>query len=101
MENMKKKRRNFSSSFKAKVAIEALKEQETLSELAVKFDVHPNQISKWKQEFLSKASSLFDKPSASKGVEDEADFGLLYQKIGQLEMERDFLKKSIKKLESL
>lgn len=101
MENMKKKRRNFSSKFKAKVAIEALKEQETLSELATKFDVHPNQISKWKQEFLSKASSLFDTKSTSKDSDNECNPDLLYQKIGQLEMERDYLKKSIKKLESL
>jgi len=52
---MKKTRRKFTSAFKAKVAIEALKERETLSELAKRFDLHPNQISMWKREFLDNA----------------------------------------------
>jgi transposase-like protein len=88
---MKRKRRKFSAAFKAKVAIEALKERSTLAELAVKFDLHQNQISKWKQEFLDGAESVFAKeaPDAS---EPEIDPKELYAKIGQLEMERDFLK---------
>lgn len=53
---MKKSRRKFDSAFKAKVAVEALKERETLSELAVRYDLHPNQISQWKQEFLQNSS---------------------------------------------
>ena len=61
---MKKSRRKFNPEFKAKVAIEALKERETLKELAERFEIHPNQISQWKQEFLEKSSSVFesDKP---------------------------------------
>lgn len=101
MENMKKGRRKFSSSFKAKVAIEALKEQMTLAELSAKFDVHQNQISKWKQEFLNNSERVFDSKIKPNSGDKEDDVSLLYQKIGQLEMERDFLKKSIKKLESL
>ncbi len=55
------KRRQFSADFKAKVAIEALKEQQTLQELAHKYEVHPNQISSWKQEFLQNSASVFTK----------------------------------------
>ena len=92
---MKQKRRKFSGAFKAKVAIEALKERETLAELSNRFEVHPNMISKWKQEFLEKSAEIFDKKSDS---ETEVDADKLYSKIGQLEMENDFLKKSLKKI---
>jgi transposase-like protein len=57
---MKKSRRKFSSQFKAKVAIEALKERETLAELAKRYEVHPNQISQWKREFLDNADKAFE-----------------------------------------
>jgi transposase len=92
---MKQIRRKFSEAFKAKVAIEALKERETLAELSKRFEVHPNMISKWKQEFLEKSAEVFDKESDS---ETEVDADKLYSKIGQLEMENDFLKKSLKKI---
>ena len=92
---MKKKRRQFSGAFKARVAIEALKERETLAELSKRFEVHPNMISKWKQEFLERSAEVFDKKSdADSGIDAEK----LYAKIGQLEIENDFLKKSLKKI---
>ncbi len=92
---MKQKRRKFSGAFKAKVAIEALKERETLAELSKRFEVHPNMISKWKQEFLEHSAEVFDKKSeADSGVDPEK----LYAKIGQLEIENDFLKKSLNKI---
>lgn len=97
---MKKTRRKFTSEFKVKVAIEALKERHSLSELAERFELHPNQISQWKQEFLEKSSTVFDN-KASKTEETEVDLDKLYAKIGKLEMERDFLKKNLKKLELL
>lgn len=56
---MKKSRRKFDASFKAQVALEALKERETLAQLAQKYELHPNQISAWKQEFLENAASVF------------------------------------------
>jgi transposase len=92
---MKKKRRKFTGAFKAKVAIEALKERETLAELSKRFEVHPNMISKWKQEFLEKSAGVFDKKSEG---ESSVDPEKLYAKIGQLEIENDFLKKSLKKI---
>ena len=93
---MKKKRRKFTSAFKARVAIEALKERETLAELSKRFEVHPNMISKWKQEFLEKSAEVFEKKG--KEQEQEKDLEDLYTKIGKLEMENDFLKKNLKKI---
>lgn len=95
---MKQTRRKFDSAFKAKVAIEALRERETLAGLAVKYDLHPNQISQWKQEFLEKSAAVFDQKSPTSSSEPEVDVSKLYAKIGELQMERDFLKKSCVKL---
>lgn len=94
---MKKSRRKFSGAFKAKVAIEALKERESMAELSKRFEVHPNMISKWKQEFVERSSELFEKNSGAES-ESEVDPDKLYAKIGQLEIENDFLKKSLKKI---
>lgn len=86
------KRRQFSAEFKAKVAIEAIKEQQTLQELASKYEVHPNQISSWKQEFLQNSASLFTK---GKKKEETVDSSRLYEEIGRLKVEIDFLKKRV------
>ena len=93
---MKKTKRKFSGAFKAKVAIEALKERESLVELSKRFEVHPNMIGKWKQEFLEHAPQVFDDPL--KESDALPDLDKLYAKIGQLEIENDFLKKSLKKI---
>ena len=92
---MKRERRKFSAAFKSKVAIEALKEQMTLQELAKKFDVHPNQITGWKREFIENASVVFE----SKSLNDSADQDKeeLYNKIGHMQVEIDFLKKVLGK----
>lgn len=92
---MKATRRKFSAGFKAKVAIEAIKERESLAELSKRFEVDPNMISKWKQEFIEHSAEVFEK---KKEVEDEVDLEKLYTKIGELEMENDFLKKNLKKV---
>jgi len=93
---MKAKRKKHSAAFKAKVAIEALQERETLSEIARKYELHPNQISRWKGEFLERAPELFQKEFKEK--HSDVDVEKFYAKIGQLEMERDYLKKNLKKL---
>ncbi len=91
---MKRTRRKFSSGFKARVAIEALKERESLAELSKRYEIHSTMISKWKMEFLEKSAAVFDtKSDEETGVDPEK----LYAKIGQLEIENDFLKKSLKK----
>jgi transposase len=93
---MKSKRQKHSGAFKAKVAIEAIQERETLSELSKRYGIHPNMITRWKKEFLERAPQLFDKTLPAD--KEEKDLEKLYAKIGQLEMEREFLKKNLKKL---
>jgi len=90
---MKSKRKNHSSAFKAKVVIEALKEQKTITELAMIYEIHPNQISIWKKEFLDNAAEVFDK--SSKHAKDESDVSKLYEAIGQLQIENNWLKKKL------
>jgi transposase len=92
---MKKSRRKFSPAFKAKVVIEALKEQMTIQELASKFEVHPNQISTWKSEFISNASVVFDSKSTKQ--EPEVDANKLFKVIGEQKVEIDFLKQVLGK----
>ena len=92
---MKGKRRKFSAAFKAKVALEALKERESLAELSKRFEVHPNMISKWKQEFVENSAAVFEK---EKGASQEPDTEQLYARIGRLELEKEFLKKSLGRL---
>lgn len=88
-----KKRRKLTADFKAKVALEAIKEQQTLQQLAQKYELHPNQISAWKQEFLQNASTVFTK---GKRKDTEAvESPRLYEEIGRLKIENDFLKKSL------
>lgn len=77
-----KKRRKLSADFKAKVALEALKEQQTLQQLAQKYELHPTQISSWKQEFLQNASVVFTK--GKKKEEEAVSSAKLYEEIGRL-----------------
>ena len=88
---MKKTRRRFSAAFKAEVAIEALKERETLPELSVRYGIHSNLIKRWKQEFLERSAEIFETSPPEQDFEAEKE--KLYAKIGKLEMERDWLKK--------
>ena len=81
-------RRNHSAAFKAKVAVEALKDGQTLVELAERFQVHPNQITEWKRQLLERAEEVFSK---DKQAAEGPDAKELHAKIGQLTMENDFL----------
>jgi transposase len=90
-----KKRKTYSSGFKTKVVLEALQERETIQEIGKKYDLHPNQISTWKTQFLSNANSVFEKGIAKD--DSEKDKAELFKKVGQLQMENDFLKKVLGK----
>jgi transposase-like protein len=87
---MKRPRRNHSSAFKAKVALAAIKGDQTLVQLAERFDVHPNQITQWKTQLLEGASDVFSTPGERRGAEGPSVKDL-QAKIGQLTMENDFL----------
>jgi transposase-like protein len=94
---MKRTRRTFSSDFKVKVALEAIKEVQTISEIAQHYQVHPNQISKWKKEFLLNAGRVFDSRDEEaqqvKQLKEENE-GLI-QQIGQLTVDNNWLKKKL------
>lgn len=87
---MKRPRRNHSSAFKAKVALAAINGDQTLVQLAERFDVHPNQITQWKTQLLEGASDVFSTPGERRGTESPSAKDL-QAKIGQLTMENDFL----------
>ena len=84
-------RKRYTSEFKSKVALEALQEHTTLSEVAIKYGVHPNQVTQWKRQALKGMASLFERPDKSIATDQEAQITKLHAKIGQLTMERDFL----------
>jgi len=88
---MKQNRRKHSPSFKARVALEALKDEETIAELANRFEVHPGQIRKWKNSLAEGAAGIFGSDQAQKKNDDASLVARLYQQIGQLKVERDFL----------
>lgn len=87
------KRRNFSADFKAKVALEAIKGQRTVSEIAARHDIHPNLVTLWKKALLEHASDAFSDARAKDRAADEELKAQLYQQIGQLKVELDWLKK--------
>ena len=88
------KRRNFSAEFKAKVATEALREELTLSELASKYHIHPNQISTWKRQALDGMTDVFASKRQKQKDDQAGEIRELHAKVGQLTMENDFLSRA-------
>ena len=89
-----KTRRRFTSEFKAKVALEAIRGERTISELATKHQLHPNQITQWKRQAIEKLANVFDDKASDAQIGREAEVTKLHAKIGQLVIERDFLAKA-------
>jgi transposase len=91
---MSNKRKRYNPEFKAKVALAAIKNEETMSELAARFGVHPTMITSWKRTLLDGASDIFGKgQKLRKQTEEHVDE--LYKQIGRLQVERDFLSKKL------
>jgi transposase len=95
---MSRKRRKFSPEFKARVALEALSGDQTISELASKYGVHPNQISNWKQQAKEGVVDCFSGRKKRDGQDREAQIKELHAKIGELTVEKDFLAKAFAKI---
>jgi transposase-like protein len=90
---MAKQRRQHSAEFKFNVALEAVKGAKTISELASETGIHPNQISQWKRQLLAEGASIFQTTGASQQREQAALQADLYEQIGRLKMELEWLKK--------
>ena len=91
---MSKKRTQYSPEFKAKVALAAIRNDETVADLSVRFKIHPTMISTWKRALLGGAADIFDKGQKSR-KQNEAQVEELYRHIGKLKVERDFLSKKL------
>jgi transposase len=88
-------RRNHAPAFKARVAMEAIKGEATLAELAQRFDVHPNQINQWRGQLMERAAEVFARPSQDD--QPPVDLKVLHAKIGELALENDFLGSALAK----
>ena len=92
---MGSKRRRYSAALKAKVALAAIRGDKTLSQLASQYGVHANQISKWKAQLLAEAPGLFEHGNSRSRQDAKEDEARLYEQIGRLKMEIDWLKKKM------
>jgi transposase-like protein len=90
-------RRRFTADFKAKVALEALRGDKTIHEIAAKHKVHPNQVSTWKRQAMDGLGAVFSNGADSAHRDHEAEVRDLHAKIGELTVERDFLARGLKR----
>lgn len=90
-------RRRFTSEFKARVALEALRGDKTVQEIAARHEVHPNQVSTWKRQAADGLSAVFSNGADEERQDREGEIRDLHAKIGQLTVERDFLSKGLKR----
>ena len=90
---MTKTRRQFTAKFKFEVALTAMKESETISEIASRYEVHPTQVKQWKSELRKAGPEIFSQTKTKKQEEQEGQEEKLYAEIGRLKMEVDWLKK--------
>ncbi len=91
------KRRRFTAEFKARVALDALRGDKPIQEIAVRHKVHPNQVSTWKRQALEGLGAIFSNGTDRAGAAHEAEIHDLHAKIGQLTVERDFLARGLKR----
>ncbi len=91
------KRRRFTADFKAKVALEALHGDKTIQEIAVRYKVHPNQVSTWKRQAMDGLGAIFSNGVDKVRVGHESEVHGLHAKIGELTVERDFLARGLKR----
>ena len=96
---MSKKRRRFTKDLKFTIVLEAIKGQRQIAEIATEYDVHPNQITLWKRQFLEQGAAVFGKKDDTEKEELEETQEDLFKKIGQQQNEIDWLKKNLKKSE--
>ena len=90
-------RRRFTADFKAKVALEALRGDKTIQEIAARHKVHPNQVSAWKRQAVDGLNAVFSNGAERAGRDHESEVHDLHAKIGQLTVERDFLARGLKR----
>jgi len=95
-----KKRQSFDKAFKAKVALEALREELTINEIAKKYDVHPNQISLWKKQAIENLPEIFERPNkkTEREKESEEKYDDALKTLGMMKIENEYLKKKYKQL---
>ncbi len=92
---MKKQRKTYSTEFKVKIALEAIRGQRTINEIASQYEVHPNQVTQWKKQALEGLPEVFSDRRSRAVADEESLKAQLYQQIGQLKVEVDWLKKKV------